>query len=329
MSHVAARPRTSVAIATYNGSRFLEEQLASIARQSIRVDEVVLSDDCSSDDSVRIAQEAATRLGLTIRVLINNIRLGVVQNFERAIGACTGELVLLADQDDVWYPNKVDRILSAFAENQRLLAVFSDAIVVDELRRPLHESLLWLSRLTQDERASIRAGGTFSVLMTRNVATGATMALRAEAISRALPVPAGWYHDEWLALYLSSVGEVGLIDEPLIEYRQHHSNAIGAPRPTGFLEKLASLTKRSRDERLRAADRARQLAERFVSAPELPSHLQTRAIEKREHLQVRAELPSSKIRRVPAIVRELANGRYFKYSHGLRAAARDLLQELD
>jgi glycosyltransferase involved in cell wall biosynthesis len=329
MSEQAKRPKTSVAIATYNGAKFLEEQLASIARQSVPVDEVVISDDCSTDESVRVSREAVARLGLSARILDNGARLGVASNFERAISACSGEIIFLADQDDVWYPNKVERILGAFAENPRLLAVFSDAVVVDELRRPLHDSLLWLSRLTQTERASIRAGRTFVVLMTRNVATGATMALRSSAVSSALPVPSGWYHDEWLALYLSSVGEVGLIDEPLIEYRQHLSNTIGAPRQLGFLEKLVSLTKLSRDERRQAADRARRLAERFASSPELPPHLRAHALEKREHLRVRAELPKCKLRRLPAVARELANGHYFKYSHGIRAVARDLLQELD
>jgi glycosyltransferase involved in cell wall biosynthesis len=329
MSPLARKPTTSVAIATYNGARFLAEQLASIARQSCAVDEVVISDDCSGDDSVRIAAEEAARLGLAARVLNNTVRLGVASNFERAIHACKGEIVFLSDQDDIWYPNKVERVLGAFAENLHLLAVFSDAVVVDELRRPLHDSLLALSRLTPAERASIRAGSTFSVLMTRNVATGATMALRSSDISRAFPIPPGWYHDEWLALFLSSIGVVGLIDEPLIEYRQHQSNTIGAPRVTSLTEKFTSLTKRSRDQRLQAAERARRLAERFAHAPELPAPLRTHAIEKREHLRVRAELPNSKFRRLPAIVRELANGHYFRYSHGIRAAARDLLQELD
>jgi glycosyltransferase involved in cell wall biosynthesis len=329
MSELAKRPRTSVAIATYNGARFLEEQLASIARQSAPVDEVVISDDCSGDESVRIAQDTAARLGLTARIFVNSERLGVVRNFERAIGACTGEVVFLADQDDVWYPNKVERIVGVFLENPRLLAVFSDAVVVDESRRPLHDSLLGLSRLTSTERARIGAGGTFDVLMTRNVVAGATMALRATALSSAFPVPQGWYHDEWLALYLSSVGEVELIDEPLIEYRQHQSNCVGIPPRTSLLDKYISLKKLSRAERLQAAERARCLVDRFNSAPDLRAPLQKRAIEKREHLRVRAELPKSKFRRFPAVVRELANGHYFRYSHGFRAAARDLLQELD
>lgn len=329
MSKLAVRPRTSVAIATYNGAKFLEEQLTSIARQSCPVDEVVVSDDCSSDESVRVAREAAARLGLTARILGNTARLGVASNFERAMTACSGEIVFLADQDDVWYTNKVECVLAAFSENPRLLAAFSDAVVVDERRRPLHDSLLGLSRLTSTERARIRAGGIFDVLMTRNVVAGATMALRASGISLALPVPQGWFHDEWLALFLSSVGEVALIDEPLIEYRQHQSNCVGIPPRTSLLEKYLSLKKLSRAERLQAAERARRLVERFDRAPGLRAPLQLRAIEKREHLRMRAELPKSKLRRFPTIARELANGHYFRYSHGFRAAARDLLQELD
>jgi glycosyltransferase involved in cell wall biosynthesis len=321
--------KISVAIATYNGARFIEEQLASIAHQSRPVDEVVIADDCSSDETVLLAERAAEQLGLRLNLLRGSARLGVVGNFQRAMLACRGELVFLSDQDDIWYSHKVEAIVAEFSGHPDLLAVFTDAVVVDERRNCLHESLLALSRLSSAERAKIRAGNTFAVLMTRNLATGATMAIRSNALHLALPVPDGWYHDEWIALALSLAGRVGLIDEPLIEYRQHHANTIGAPRPTSLTKKLSGLRVPRRNELRCAAERAAGLAARFSASAELHGLSRTSLAEKAKHLNVRSELPASKLMRLPSIARELANARYFHYSHGIRAALRDLLQRLD
>lgn len=321
--------RTSVAIATYNGARFIEEQLASIAHQSRPVDEVVIADDCSSDETVLLAERAAKQLGLGLTLLRGSARLGVVGNFQRAMLACRGDLVFLSDQDDIWYSHKVEAIVSAFSGHPDLLAVFTDAVVVDERRKCLHESLLALSRLSSAERAKIRAGNAAAVLMTRNVAVGATMAIRSDALHLALPVPEGWYHDEWIALALSLVGRVGLIDEPLIEYRQHHANTIGAPRPTSLAEKLNGLRVPHRNELRCAAQKASRLADRFSEGAQLHDAGRTSLVEKAKHLNIRSELPASKLMRLPSIASELANARYFQYSHGIRAALRDLLQRLD
>ncbi len=322
-------PTTSVAMATYNGARFIEEQLDSIARQSHPVDEVVIADDCSSDETLAIVERSAARLGLAVRILTGSQRLGVVANFERALLACRGDLVFLCDQDDIWYQHKVDRIVSEFVMQPDTLAVFTDAVVVDKNRKPLSDSLLSLSRLNSEERVRIRGGDAFSVLMTRNVATGATMAVRSTLIPIALPTPSGWFHDEWLAITASTMGRVSLLDEPTIEYRQHAANTIGAPRPTTFVDKIRSLGKPSRAERLREAERARLLAARFEATASVVSSIKDAAREKSRHLVVRAGLPHARLMRFPAVSRELVNSGYFRYSHGFRAAIRDLLQTMD
>ena len=316
-------------MATFNGSRFIEEQLVSIARQTHPVEEVVIADDCSRDETLAIVERSAARLGLAVRVLPGSQRLGVVANFERALLACRGDLVFLCDQDDIWYQHKVDRIVSEFVTQPDTLAIFTDAIVVDDFRKPLNDSLLSLSRVTSDERLRIRSGDAFAVLMTRNVATGATMAVRSSLIPIALPTPSGWFHDEWLAMTASTMGRVSLLDEPTIEYRQHAANTIGAPRPTTFLERIRSLGKPSRAERFRAAERARLLAARFDATTNIESNIKDTARAKSRHLVVRASLPHARLLRFPPVSQELMNLGYFRYSHGLRAAIRDLLQTMD
>jgi Glycosyl transferase family 2 len=320
---------TSVAMATYNGRQFLEEQLASIARQTVPVGEIVIADDCSTDGTAALAAEIGGLLGLPTRVLNGRRRLGVAGNFERAIRECSGEIVFLCDQDDIWHPNKVQRILDIFARQPDLLAVFTDAVVVDTQRRPMHESLFDISRVSATERERIHQGQAFNVLMTRNIAVGATMAFRSTQAASVLPVPEGWIHDEWIALGLSIAGKVDLIDEPLIDYRQHQGNAIGAPRPAGLTQKLESLWKPSRSERRTNLKRAEALAARLGAAPDFGERAGAAALEKCRHLRARAALPESRLRRLPAISRELASARYFKYSHGIRAALRDLLQTMD
>jgi hypothetical protein len=165
--------------------------------------------------------------------------------------------------------------------------------------------------------------------MTRNVATGATMAVRSSLIARALPTPLGWFHDEWLAMSASTMGRVCLLDEPTIEYRQHAANTIGAPRPTTFVEKVQSLRKPSRAERFRMAERARLLADRFSATSNVESKIKDAALAKSRHLEVRASLPHARLLRLQAVAQELMNLGYLRYSHGLRAAIRDLLQTMD
>lgn len=321
--------KTSVAIAAYRGRRFLEEQIASIARQSHPLDEVVVADDCSDDGTADFAEELLTKYGLHGKVLRSPRNVGVAANFERAIRACSGEIVFLSDQDDVWCPDKAHRILHTLESRPALQAIFTDAVVVDANRNKIHPSLLALSRLTARERARIHEGAAFDVLMTRNVATGATMAVRAASMQGLFPVPPSWYHDEWIAINLSTDGKLDLVDEALIEYRQHGRNAIGAPRLTGLRDKLRSLSKPSRAERRHIARRAEEFAERICARPEFDARARAAADEKCRHLRARAELPNSILARVPLIFREFVFGHYSKYSHGIRAALRDVLQALD
>lgn len=321
--------KASVAIATYQGCRFLEEQIASIARQSRSVDEIIIADDCSDDGTADLAERLLDRFDLQGKVLRSTRNLGVTANFERAICACSGEVVFLCDQDDVWHLEKAKRILQELESRPTLQAVFTDAAVVDENRNELHPSLLALSRLTARERIRIHEGAAFDVLMRRNVATGATMAVRAASLQGLFPVPPNWYHDEWIAINLSTGGRLDLVDEPLIEYRQHGLNTIGAPRLTGLRDKLQSLTKPSRAERRRIARRAEELAEYIGNLASFDSRARAAASEKCRHLRVRAELPNSVLCRLPLISKELVHARYFQYSHGVRAALRDLLQAMD
>ena len=119
--------RLSVALATYNGERYLGEQLESILRQTRLPDELVIFDDASTDSTPAIVQEFAKAAPFPVRFQINAERLGSTRNFEAAIRACSGDIIFLCDQDDVWYPDKIARMEERFIKDPEAGAVFTDA----------------------------------------------------------------------------------------------------------------------------------------------------------------------------------------------------------
>ena len=205
--------RVSVALCTHNGASFIEQQLRSILNQVPAPAEVVLSDDASVDDTVDIAERVARECDAgsgdrpTLKVLRNERPLGVTANFEQAVRACSGETIALSDQDDVWHEGRLGRLVAAFAEREGVLAVASDATLVDEDGVPLAHTLFSALVVTPRDLAAINGGDAFGRLMKRNVFTGATMAFRREVLDIALPFPDSWVHDEWLATIASAMGE--------------------------------------------------------------------------------------------------------------------------
>lgn len=116
--------KLSVALCTYNGEKYLREQLDSIAAQLLPIDEVVVCDDGSTDGTVSILREYADRRTLPIRVIGNKRQLGVTANFEKAILACTGDIIFCSDQDDIWMPDKTQVITEYFDNHPSMDFVF-------------------------------------------------------------------------------------------------------------------------------------------------------------------------------------------------------------
>ena len=129
--------RISVALCTYNGAKYLAEQLDSIAAQTLAPTEMIVCDDGSTDGTLGMVEHFASRASFPVRLRSNAENLGSTENFSRAIRACRGDVVALADQDDVWLPQKLERIARAFETHPRAGVAFSDATVVDEDLNPL------------------------------------------------------------------------------------------------------------------------------------------------------------------------------------------------
>src|SRR5262245_47180770 len=129
--------RLSIALCTYNGAVYLKEQLDSLAAQTRMPDELVISDDRSTDDTLRLIEEFAATAGFPVRLSVNESNLGIAKNVEKAISLCRGDVILLSDQDDVWHADKLETVEGIFEVKPQLSLVFSNAELVDETLKPL------------------------------------------------------------------------------------------------------------------------------------------------------------------------------------------------
>lgn len=201
----------SVCIATYNGARYIGEQLASILKQLSAEDEVVVSDDGSTDGTLDIVRSLNDR---RIRIVDGPRRNSPTLNFEWALRNAKGEYIFLADQDDVWLEGKVTRCVE---ELQKCDCVVSDARVTDSLLNTTSESLFLLMHVRR---------GRLSNLLWRNGYTGCCMAFKREVLNKALPFPTDIpMHDIWIGNVAAFCGSLHFIDDRLLLFRRHDTTA--------------------------------------------------------------------------------------------------------
>ena len=218
----------SIALCTYNGSRFLLEQLQSLANQTLKPFEIVICDDCSTDDTISIVQEFSNELN--IKVFVNNFPLKVTKNFEKAISLCSGDIILMCDQDDIWHPDKLAKIQSYFQENPSKSAVFCDANLIDESGLSLGKKFWSVVRFHEPQIRQFKNGNAVDILLAGNRSAGCMMAFRKELIQNIIPFPTHiplMIHDNWITIVAAMLDKIGLIEEQLNSYRQHSFQQIG------------------------------------------------------------------------------------------------------
>jgi glycosyltransferase involved in cell wall biosynthesis len=211
-----SRPDISIAMATYNGARFLEEQLQSFARQTLLPDEVVITDDGSTDDTLEIARQFASGAPFALRIHRNPKRLGFNRNFEAAVSRCEGDIIFFSDQDDVWFDRKLETVMSAFAANEKTQVVINGQIIADADLN--HSDITMLDNL--------RSLGVSSDYLCSGCAT----AFRRDWGQAILPMPKemddryGTGLDRWVNELAVLLGVRTLIEEPLQFFRRHGAN---------------------------------------------------------------------------------------------------------
>lgn len=231
---VSDRPSVSVCMATYNGARYVREQLESILSQLDAGDEVIVVDDASSDETVEIVRSLNDP---RIVVEPNPRNLGYVRSFGRAMGLATRDVIMLADQDDIWVDGRVDALLAA---TQSHAVVASNLLLLDS-REPLSSPLTgrpWLLRASDSTR-TLR--NELRILLGDAPYFGCAMAVRRDALALVTPFPEYLResHDLWIATAANTAHMLAHLESPTVLRRVHGENASSS-RPRGLRAALRS-----------------------------------------------------------------------------------------
>jgi len=214
----------SVVMATFNGEKYIREQLDSILNQGYRHLEVIIVDDASTDATQAIL-EAYSHRDNRISIHYSEKNHGALASFEHGLELASGEFVVFADQDDVFESRKVSLLVEALKKNPHRDMAVSDLALMNGQGEKIDDSM-W-----HHQRLRVKEGKPFSQLLYMNFTTGCAMMIRRRLLDRALPFPAGCIvHDWWLSVVCcsSAGGGLTLLTKPLTRYRQHGSNIIGS-----------------------------------------------------------------------------------------------------
>lgn len=219
-----------VVIATYNGEKYVKEQIESVISQTIKPDKIVISDGGSSDNTVSICKATLANSGIDYNVIVSDIHLSVRNNFQKGLINCDSDIIFFADQDDVWDRSKLEITLRGFVNNN-VCMVFTNASIVDENLEGTGESL-WnsIGYKCNDGQYTYKKFSTeyLNILCKHNIVTGMCMAITRGLKEFVLPFSENSIHDVWIAFLAIFYGDVVAISDKCVQYRQHGNNVIGA-----------------------------------------------------------------------------------------------------
>jgi glycosyltransferase involved in cell wall biosynthesis len=328
-------PRFSVAMCTYNGAKFLQEQLRSIAAQSLPVQEIVICDDCSEDSTCAIVESFSREHPGMVHFYRNATRLGYSQNFAQAISLCRGDIIFLSDQDDSWLPTKVERIAALFANDGQCAVVSVAAIVTDEDLKPNGKKVSPMFKTLEEKPA------TFSARIHQSSAYGCTLAFRASLAPLIFPISPHWGHDNWICFIASRFTEIRGIEDPLMFYRRHRATTgINDKLDFGPFGQIVAAAKRSKridyeHDREKWVDMNEQLKRIFESNS--PANLRDGILGSKnailDEVQARLEFSEQRLRivarprplRLAPALRVYFAGQYAEFASGWKSFVKDLL----
>lgn len=207
--------RVSVAMVTYNGEKYIKEQLESILQQLTEQDEIVVSDDGSTDRTIEILEEYQKK-GCPIRIVAGP-RAGIKKNVEHALKQCRGEIIFLSDQDDIWKNNKVNRVLEIMEQNECMLVIHDAEVFYENPNNADMESFFKFRN----------AGSGVWKNIVKNSYIGCCIAFRKEVLDKVIPIPNSIeMHDQWIGILSDFYfGKSVFLKEPLLNYRRHGENS--------------------------------------------------------------------------------------------------------
>jgi len=315
--------KISVAMCTYNGEKYIEEQLRSILNQTLKPDEIIVCDDNSTDHTIDFIRNLLDGVDISYTIEVNPRNIGVTRNFEKAIGLTSGEIIFLSDQDDYWYEDKIELVVTLFEQEPDCVLVFTNAELVNENRELLHTKL-W--SVVNFRKSLLERNKLFDILLNRSIVTGATMAIRKSLYEELNTFPKVWVHDGWLAINASANSQVCCIERPTIEYRQHESNVAGAS-PRSFIKRVLDYFSNIKGLALVRSESYIKYKSFYNEKRELIDKGSfNQVFDCLEFWQGMKSLDHiSYIKGIIIICRQLIIGNYGKFYNGLRGAIRDIL----
>jgi len=230
-------PTVAVVVATYNGATYLRQQLESIVQQTYKPSQIIIVDDDSLDDTLQVANNFAAHHP-EVMVVQNETRLGYIKNFEKGMLIATASYVALSDQDDIWMPHKLETLLANIGDQ---MLAYSDSELIDANGQLLNQKMSSIKNQLAYHTPIMYAIGAW--------APGHAMLFKKELVDKAAPFPALVTHDFWLGFVATCYSRVVYVNEPLVHYRQHTQNAIGADTTKN---KTGSFTMAQKKQKARA-----------------------------------------------------------------------------
>ncbi|HEY8588269.1 MAG TPA: glycosyltransferase [Naasia sp.] len=319
-------------MSSFNAARYLHLQFDSILAQTVLPDQIVVGDAGSTDGTLEVIEDAVRRaegMGISC-VVLESTRLGLDANMARIYAACTSDVIIVCDHDDICRPSRFEHVAEVFAADPAAQFVHCDAQIIDASGAVTSESMLVTESFTESERQLYARGRAFAVLVRRFLAHGTTSAFRRSLLELCPPIPAGLHHDAWYGLLAAAMpGGVRLDERADVQYRVHATNLSGGVRKRGLAEKVKMLLApgAARNARLLAQSEA-LVGGLAAIRPHVADWAWDLATERLRHQQVRSALPAGRVRRVPRVVREAATGAYGRVSRGRKDVVLDLVQPL-
>jgi len=313
---------------TYNGEKYLREQLESIAAQTRLPSELVICDDRSTDSTTEIIREFAGSAKFPVQFNLNPINLGgnakgITRNFEQASRLCTGDLIAFCDQDDVWLPQKLARMAQTMEEQPQLGGVFVDAQLINDQGLPKGILLSETTGMTPREHKRLMRGEILPVLLSMTKVYGCTLMVDARLLLKVLPVPSNWWFDAWVPCMVAIHSELAYIPEPLFYYRIHATQSgVGASLPT-VSERVKQWKHSAKDYWKDTEPQLTDLYSRLAdeNSPSMNPYLDY-IRGRMDLLRFRAELPSNPLSRAIKVIPKMRN--YHRYFNGWKSIVKDL-----
>lgn len=317
----STRPTISVALCTYNGEAYLDTQLQSILKQSRLPDELVVCDDDSTDQTPVILKEFANRAPFPVKIVHNTSRLGYNKNFEKALSLCSGELLFICDQDDYWFPEKIEILSDYLIQHPETELIFTNALITDADLNDTGRSFWDTVRFTAPIRERWRRGEAMEVLLDGNRVMGCACALRRRLLASFLPIPnlPNYIYDGWLALVAAARGAIEFYEKPLIRYRTHEKQQVGtrppaAGRPISFKERFSRPHSEKLEPLIRKYQDAHQLYQLIIERVSTQTPGLRQFDRRLAHYNKRSTMPDGRLLRIIPVLGELLKGNYHRYA---------------